>query len=131
MFKTPVIEQDYRQRTEAFLQDMRDQTNPRDLLRWARSQIKQANGRRADLDYIPSFVGWTSAKMPTGGYVEPNEGTPYVHLIWSKAGNRWGLIVGPPEFTLTATASDHLIQWVPGIYAWHEIKPEQPRTFPT
>lgn len=127
MFKTPVVEQNYLQRTEAFLSDMRDQTNPRDVLRWARSQIKEANGEKQPLSYIPSFLGWTSSRMPTGGYVEPNDGTPYVHVIWDKAGSRWGLIVGPPDFTLTATPTDHLLEWTPGIYAWHEIKPKAQR----
>jgi hypothetical protein len=123
MFKSPVVEQTYLQRTEAFLSDMRMQTNPRDLYRWARDQIREANGQRMELTYIPGFVGWSSSRMPTGGYVEPNDGVPYAHLIWDKGGNRWGLKVGPPEFTPAADPHDHHLEWAPGVYAWHEVEP--------
>lgn len=125
LFKPPIVEQTYLQRTEAFLADMRAQTNPRDLYRWAHSQIKSAQGQRVEVDYIPGFVGWTTSRMPNYGQVEPNDGTPYVHLVWDKAGNRWGLKVGPPEFTPAPGPTDHYVQWAPGVYAWHEIKPKK------
>lgn len=124
MFKTPVVEQTYRQRTDAFLTDMRRQTNPRDLFRWARRAILEAGGERTRLSYIPGFVGWTSSRMPTEGYVEPNDGIPYVHLIWSRGGNRWGLKVGAPAFTPSEDSDDLHVQWAPGVYVWHEVKKE-------
>lgn len=122
LFRTPVIEQDYLARTEAFLADMRAQTNPRDLYRWARDQINEAGGQHAEVSYVPGFVGWTSSRMPTIGYVERSGDTPYVHLIWSRAGDRWGLKIGPADFAPTPDPADHHVEWAPGIYAWHEIK---------
>ena len=121
LFKVPVFEQTYLQRTEAFLADMRMQTNTRDLYRWARQQIREAGGQRAEVSYLPGFVGWTSSRMPSYGYVEPNDGVPYVHLIWDKHGRRWGLKVGSPAFDPTPDSHDHHVQWSPGVFVWHEI----------
>lgn len=124
MFKTPVIEQNYLQRSEAFYKDMRGVANPKDVYRWAREQIEEVGVQGGKVSYLPSFVGWTSSRMPTEAYVIPNDGMPYVHLIWNKLGQRWGLKAGPPEFTVESGPNDHYIQWGPGVYIWHEIKPE-------
>jgi len=122
LFQPPTLEQNYLQRTDSFLSDMRAQTNPKDLYRWAKDQIRQAAGQRMALSYFPGFLGWTASRMPNDGYVESLDGTTYVHVIWNKGGNRWGLKVGPPAFEPNADSEDHHVQWAPGIYAWHEIK---------
>lgn len=124
MFRTPVIEQTYLQRAEAFLADMRRQTNVRDLYRWARQEIRLAKGQRTEVSFIPGFVGWTASRMPKHGYVEPNQGTPYVHLIWANGADRWGLKVGSPAFAPVPDPADHYIEWAPGIYIWHQISPK-------
>jgi len=119
-FREAPLEADYLRRTKAFLADMRMQTNTRDLYRWARQQIREAQGQHTELSYLPGFVGWTSSRMPSYGYVEPNDGLPYVHLIWEKYEGRWGLKVGPPAFAPDPDSPDFHIEWSPGVYVWHE-----------
>jgi len=126
MFKTPVVEQNYLQRTEAFLADMKAQANPRDMYRYAREQIEEGSGEREPVSYLPGFVGWTGSKMPSYGFIEPNDGLTFVHLVWDRGGERWGLKVGPPEFVPDPESGDHYVEWAPGVYVWHELKKRTP-----
>jgi len=121
MFNPPPRAMSYDERVEAFLQEMREQAGAVSLRRWARDQIRAAGGERVELDYIPGFFGWTFARMPKLGVVEPNDGEPYVHLVWSNGTELWGLKIGSPDYEAADGPRDYHVYWSPGIYAWHEI----------
>lgn len=141
MFKVPEIEQDYRQRTEAFLDDMKNLANPRDLYRYAKEEIEEAEeaklaGRGAGaqqtsqvadagtaVSRLPGFVGWTASKMPRQGLILTQDGVKYVNLTWSRGDDRWGIMVGPPDFEPADTTGLHVLHWADGIYVWHEVRP--------
>ncbi|MBI1336012.1 MAG: hypothetical protein GC164_03515 [Phycisphaera sp.] len=118
MFKTPVVELGSPENMRAFLQDMGMQTNPRDLYRWAREEIRAARGQPTVIEQLPGFVGWTSSKMPRQGRVETSGSTPYVRLTWTQGKKRWGLKVGPPGFVPEPIAQERDMHWEEGIYAW-------------
>lgn len=143
MFTPPTVGTDYLQRTEAFLADMKLQTNPKALRRWAHQELRQALGpiakdrvalsrpplltQRVKLDYIPGYLTGTGSQAPTAAYLEPNDGTPFIHVYWQNSRGRWGLKIGPTDYDPTRDNKiskpgmrERHLEWVPGIYAWSQ-----------
>ncbi len=112
----------YQRDTAAFLAEMQQNVPPVQLQQWAQQEIATANGQLVVISNVPAFVGSTSHCMPTYARVIPNNGSPYVHLVWGGGFGYWGLKAGAPTFTATSGPNDYYVNWVSGIYAWHEIQ---------
>ncbi len=112
----------YQTTTADFLTEMQAHVNPAQLQQWAQQEIIAAGGQRVDITNVPAFIGATSYGAPQYASVDPNGGSPYVHLVWGGGFGHWGLKVGTTTLTVSAGPRDYYINWMPGIYAWHEIQ---------
>lgn len=112
---------DYKTETRRFLERIQTKTTPEQLQAWARSVLAT---HQSDENFwlpsnsIPRFILDLDPPLgPSGVYVVSHS---HVTIAWLGGFESWGLVVGDSK--VMDDSKIYSIQWVPGIYAIHDLQ---------
>ena len=91
------------------------------LQTWVTNYLSTAaDGPTTNLNLPNAMLRISIEQQPDIWTLRSGSGVQYLDFAYGGGFAHWGLAVGPTNFVLTPSDDRYVLDWVPGIYFWHE-----------